>query len=154
MFAAHPILLIIHSTCPILPSNGTKSPFPNKGLGLFFRIAASPVGEKGLPLQLPNRAGKSEEFLFSREVASSDKEGIFGVSKGSSPLQSFDTLIANSESSSLAASSPEVAAAWSFRALQAFSRIDCRYLLWASIRSWRRCWTWFQVMAKAVRREF
>jgi hypothetical protein len=79
-----------------------------------------------------------EACLFSKAAASSDMEGIFMVSSGAIPARSLETLIANSESSSLAASSPAVATAWSFRALQAFSSIDCKYFPCASIRSWRR----------------
>lgn len=44
------------------------------------------------------------------------------------PWQSLTLLIASSESSSLAASSPAEATASSSTALQALSRIDCRYL--------------------------
>lgn len=146
-----PILVIIHSiSCRMLPSKGNESTFPNKGLGLFFTVAACiaiPIGETGLPVdvkqlsmeQSPRWAGRLEVLLFSKTAAISDKEGIFMVSRGASPWQSSVTLIASSESSSLAASSPADSAAWSWRALQAFSSIDCRYFPCASIRSckWR-----------------
>jgi hypothetical protein len=93
------------------------------------------MGETGLLVEVkqlsteqsPMRAGTLEAFLFPKAAASSDKEGIFMVSSGAIPAHSLETLIANSESSSLAASSPAVATAWSFRALQAFSSIDCKY---------------------------
>jgi hypothetical protein len=52
-----------------------------------------------------------EACLFSKAAASSDMEGIFMVSSGAIPAHSLETLIANSESSSLAASSPAVATA-------------------------------------------
>ena len=140
----------------MLPSKGNESPLPKKGLGLFFKAAAAckpiPIGETGLPVdvkqlsteQSPRRAGRLEVLLFSKAAAISEKEVTFMVSRGPIPWHSLETLIASSESSSLAASSPAFAAAWSFRALQAFSSIDCRYLPCASIRSCRRRCTCFK----------
>ena len=151
--ALHPILVIIHSTsCRMLFSKAKELPPVNKGLDLFFITAPrelAPIGEIGLPLdvkqlsteQSPILAGTFTAFLFSRAAAISDRQGIFMVSSGFIPSQSLETLICSSESSSLAASSPAVAAAWSLRALQAFSSIDCRYLPCASILSWRWRWT-------------
>lgn len=154
-FVVHPIWGITHSTsCLMFPSKGNDSPLPNKGLGLFFMAAAcepTPIGDTGLLVEVkqlsteqsPIRAGIVEAFLLSRAAASSDMDGIFMFSRGTIPWQSLETLMASSESSSLAASSPAATMAWSFRALQAFSSIDCRYLPCASIRSWSRRWTWW-----------
>jgi hypothetical protein len=106
----------------MLPSKGNESPLPNTGLDLFFveaTCAPTPIGETGLPVEVrqlsteqsPTRAGTLEACLFSKAAASSDMEGIFMVSSGAIPARSLETLIANSESSSLAASSPAVATA-------------------------------------------
>lgn len=116
-----PILAIIHPTsCGKLVSSG-----------LFL----APTGDNGLPVEVkqllsreqsPIRAGKLDVHLFSR------------VLMGCVSLVSVETLISSSDSSILAASSPAKHDVWSFRALQAFSSIDCRYLPWTSIRSCRR----------------
>lgn len=140
---------IVHPTSCRIPSKGIESPLPKIGLDLFFMEAACeamPIGESGLPVEVkqlsieqsPICAGILQVGLISTDALN---EGIFIVSSGAMPWHSLDTLIANSESSSLAASSPAVATDWSFRALHAFSRIDCRYFPCASMRSWRRRWT-------------
>lgn len=103
----------------MLLSRGIKSPLLKTGRGLFLVD-----GETGLPfdikpLQSPSRAG----ITISEAL--------------------WETLIASSESSSLAASSPADATAWLSSALQALSRIDCRYFPCASILIWRCRWTCF-----------
>lgn len=154
MLILHPILFIIQSTCfCVLLSIGNNSRLPNTGLSLFFtEITCEPkvLGENELSndvkqlsaVQSPTRDGKPDSELLSKVAANSEKQGIVRVSTGLSPGQSLETLIASSESSSLASSSPAGTATWSLRSLQAFSSIDCRYFPWASIRSWRWRWTW------------
>lgn len=152
------MFVIIHSTsCRMLASSGINSPLPKKGLGLFFNAAAAaaselvPISETELRVgvkqlsteQLPRRASMLVVVLLSRAATMSDKEGIFMGSFGATSWQSLETFMSSSESSTLAASSPADTAAWSFRALHAFSSIDWRYFPCASIRSWRRRCTWF-----------
>ena len=81
-------------------------------------VDPTPIGETGLPAdvrqlsieQSPIRAITVGAFRFSRAAASSEKGSTFCDSNGAISFESFETLIASSESSSLAASSPAEAA--------------------------------------------
>ena len=109
----------------------------------FFIDAA----EIELPLVLEVKGLSTEQLvvmlvLWSIATESSDKDGIIiiFVASKKGTLVLLETLMASSDSSSLAASRPAKVAACSSKALQAFSRIECRYFPCASILSWSlRC---------------
>lgn len=133
-------------SCRISLSQARGSPPANIGLGLFLIVPGCtpiPIDDNGLPTedrqlsmeQSPILACPFRYFSSRHPAAISDKEG--SLSSGTAPIQSLLTLIASSESSCLASSSPTDATGCSFSALQAFSSMDCRYLLCASIRRWR-----------------
>lgn len=119
------ILLIIHSTSLVLLSIGNPLTLV-KPRGLFFRELIPFDGKQSSSKQSPSMAGMLHAFLFSKLGPISGNEG---------PLMN-----ANSESSSLFISRPFNSRDWLLKALQAFSRIDCKYFPCASIRSCRwRC---------------
>lgn len=136
--AIHPIFDIVHSIDLVMFSRGTTSPLLKMGRGLFLGAAScelETVGETWHPFEMKLW---SFAIFFSFNMETSDTWGSTAIM----PLQSL-TLIASFESSSPAASNLAEATVWSSRALQAFSRIDWRYLACASIRSWRQLWTCF-----------
>lgn len=127
LFFVH-ILFIIHSTSLVLLSIG--NPFMLvKARGLFFRAPIPLDGKQSSSKQSPTLAGTWQAFLFS----------ILGPILGNE-----GTLTnANAENSSLFTSKPFDSRDWLLKALQAFSRIDCKYFPCASIRSCRRRCTYF-----------
>ncbi|KAL5998525.1 hypothetical protein ACLOJK_009468 [Asimina triloba] len=137
--STHQMLLVIHCKLWLRIRDSLSL---NVGLGLFFSAACTIEALPELSVDVKQLSmeqsaiwdgGLSRGFSSRHTATISDRDGSLSGSYGM-PKQSFETLIASSENSFLATSTPAVTRVSSVRSLQAFSSIDWRYLLSASIR--------------------